>query len=306
MHILLKSAILLSLAPAALHAQTGSVSTLFAPSRGDVVVVAHRGCHNPAPAHYFGEAPENSLLALEHCIAMGVDMMETDVHMTADGHLVIIHDDRVERTTNGHGAVAEMTLVEIQKLRLRQNLGGYAEPVTDQHVITLKEMLNAAKGRITLNLDVKSPIYAEVVHAVLAAGVSDLVTIKTRAGIASPALAGIAPFDHVPFVPVLAGRSEQIALVAEQQATGAHPVAFELPRMSSDDVAKVAAVGKQHGIRLFSNTLGDGFVTGIGGDYDAVLHPDAVWGWEYRNGISIFQTDQPEALLSYRAGLRDR
>ena len=65
-------------------------------------------------------------------------MMETDVHMTADGHLVIIHDDRMERTTDGHGAVAEMTLAEIQKLRLRQNLDGYAEPITNEHVLTLK------------------------------------------------------------------------------------------------------------------------------------------------------------------------
>ncbi len=231
-------------------------------------------------------------------------MMETDVHMTLDGHLVIMHDDRVERTTDGHGAIAEMTLAEIGKLRLRQNLGGYAEPITNEHVPTLEEILSAAKGRITLNLDVKSPIYAEVVDAVLRAGDADLVTVKTRAGIASPALAAIAPYDRVPFVPILQGKSDEIGAVAERQATGAHPAAFELPRMAPEDVAKVAVVGQRHGVRLFSNTLGDGFLAHIGGDNDALKDPHAVWGWQFRHGISIFQTDRPEALLAYRSSLK--
>lgn len=267
------------------------------------MVVAHRGCHDPAPDHGFGYAPENSRLALERCVVMGVEMMETDVHMTADGHLIIMHDDRVERTTDGHGAIAEMTLAEIRKLHLRQNLGGYAEPVTDERVLTLEEMLEAAKERITLNLDVKSAIYAEVVNAILKAGASDLVTVKTRAGAASPALAAIAPFDHVPFVPVLNAKGSDIVTVAERQLTGSSPVALELPRMSSTDLPKVAAVARKYGVRLFSNTLGDGFLIGMGGDNDALKDPDAVWGWEYRNGVTIFQTDRPEELLKYRASM---
>jgi glycerophosphoryl diester phosphodiesterase len=279
----------------------GSVSDLFGSSHEGIVVVAHRGCHNPAPKHGFGYAPENSLLALERCAAMGADMMETDVQMTADGYLVMIHDDSVERTTDGHGVISAMTLAEVRKLRLRQNLGGYAEPLTDEHVPTLDEMLKAAKGRITLNLDVKAPIYAEVVDAVVRAGDTDLVTVKTRAGIASPALAAIAPFNQVPFVPVLNATGSHIAAVAERQATNAKPVAFELPHILSADVPKIVAVGRQHGIKLFSNTLGDGFCIGIGGDNDALKNPDAIWGWLYRNGISIFQTDRPEALLEFRA-----
>jgi glycerophosphoryl diester phosphodiesterase len=91
-------------------------------------------------------------------------------------------------------------------------------------------MLSAGKGRITHNLDVKSPIYAEVIDAVLRAGDADLVTVKTRAGIASPALAAIAPFDQVPFTPILQGKSEEIGEIAQRQMINAHPVAFELPR----------------------------------------------------------------------------
>ena len=108
-------------------------------------------------------------------------------------------------------------------------------------------LLAAAKGRITLNLDLKSPIYAEVVGAVLRAGGADLGRRQ--------------------------GKSEQIGAIAERQTTGAHPLAFELPRMASEDVAKMAAVGQRTGVRLFSNTLGDGFVARIGGGNDALPWP---------------------------------
>jgi glycerophosphoryl diester phosphodiesterase len=235
---------------------------------------------------------------------MGVDMMELDIHMSADGYLVIMHDDRVDRTTDGHGTVEEMTLADLRKLRLRQNLGGYAEPLTDQCVPTLDEMLSAAKDRITLNLDVKGSIYAEVVDAVMRAGATDLATVKTRAGIASPALAAIEPFVRVPFIPILDPRGSDIVAVAERQTTGAKPVALELPHMSAVDLPKIAASAKRHGIKLLSNTLGDGFLSGNAGDNDVLRDPDAVWGWQYRNGVSVFQTDKVEALMKYRATLK--
>lgn len=278
------------------------IRELFASTHQGIVVVAHRGCHEPAPDHGFGYAPENSLLALEHCVALGVDMMEVDIHMTADGNLVIMHDDRVDRTTDGHGGVAELTLAEIRKLRLREDLGGYAEPVTDQTVLTLDELLKAARGRITLNLDVKDAIYAEVVDAVSRAGAGDFVNVKSRAGIASQPLASIEPYSRVPFIPILDPRGSDLASVAERQLAG-NPLALELPHMNSQDLPKVAAIARKHGIKLFSNTLGDGFMNGIGGDNDALRDPDAVWGWEYRNGVSAIQTDRPEALLKFRATL---
>ena len=295
----------LAFVPAVCTAQTqrGSIKDLFSPSHRGIVVVAHRGCHEAAPGHRFGETPENSMAALEHCIAMGVDMMETDVHMTADGHLIIMHDASVERTTDGHGTISQMTLADIRKLRLRQNLGGYSEPLTEEHVPTLEDILHAAKGKITLNLDVKDPIYAEVIEFVVRAGAVDLVNVKTRAGIASPPLAGIEPFVRVPFIPVLDPRGSDVAAVAEQQVSHASPVALELPHMRSEDVSAVAAIAQKNGVKLFCNTLGDGFIAGTGGDNDALRDPDAVWGWQYRHGISAIQTDRPEALIAFRSKL---
>ena len=67
-----------------------------------VTVVAHRGD--------WRNSPENSIQAFKSCIEMGVDMIEIDVRITKDNELVIIHDATVDRTTNGKGKVADLTL----------------------------------------------------------------------------------------------------------------------------------------------------------------------------------------------------
>jgi glycerophosphoryl diester phosphodiesterase len=72
------------------------------------LVIAHRGGA--------GLWPENTLYAFEHARALGVDMIETDVHSTVDGVLVLMHDATVDRTTDGTGRINEMTLAELKKL----------------------------------------------------------------------------------------------------------------------------------------------------------------------------------------------
>ena len=76
---------------------------------GAPVFVAHRGGSKLAP--------ENTLEAFESAVAdWGVDMLEMDVRLTADGHVVVIHDDTVDRTTDGTGAVRDMTLAKLREL----------------------------------------------------------------------------------------------------------------------------------------------------------------------------------------------
>jgi glycerophosphoryl diester phosphodiesterase len=69
-------------------------------------------------AHQGGEliAPSNTIAAFSQAADMGVDILDTDLHITKDGYLVAIHDPTVDRTTNGHGKISNMTLAEIQKL----------------------------------------------------------------------------------------------------------------------------------------------------------------------------------------------
>jgi len=74
----------------------------------EVLVIAHRGGR--------GLAPEGTIAAFDCAISLGADVFEFDTHLTKDGHLVVSHDDTVDRTTNGTGKVNEMTLEEIQHL----------------------------------------------------------------------------------------------------------------------------------------------------------------------------------------------
>lgn len=72
------------------------------------VVVAHRGGA--------GLRPENTLTAFEHAVSLGADAIECDVHLSGDGEVVVIHDATVDRTTNGHGAVASLTAAQLGAL----------------------------------------------------------------------------------------------------------------------------------------------------------------------------------------------
>ena len=73
----------------------------------EVQVIAHQGADELRPG--------NTMVAFDHAVEMGVDVLEMDLHSTADGVLVLIHDDSVDRTTDGTGKVNELTFAEIQQ-----------------------------------------------------------------------------------------------------------------------------------------------------------------------------------------------
>jgi glycerophosphoryl diester phosphodiesterase len=106
--------------------------------------MAHRGMHMLAP--------ENSLAAIQACATDFIEWAEIDVRLTKDGRHVIIHDDSVDRCTDGKGIVADLTLEELQKL----DAGSWFAPrfkVT--RLLSLPELLAAAKGKVNLYLDCK-------------------------------------------------------------------------------------------------------------------------------------------------------
>ena len=90
--------------------------------------VAHRGFSS----HY----PENTMLAFEHAVAAGCDGIELDVQLSKDGQVVIIHDEMVDRTTDGTGLVRDYTLEELQKFNAAAK---FASPCQPQHIPTLRE-----------------------------------------------------------------------------------------------------------------------------------------------------------------------
>ena len=104
-------------------------------------VAAHRG----DSYNYY----ENTMTAFEKAIEAGADMVETDVHLTCDGQLVLIHDDTVDRTTNGKGRVDKMTLQELKSLNAG-DIGSFEE------IPTLEQLLLLVKDKnVTLNIEIK-------------------------------------------------------------------------------------------------------------------------------------------------------
>jgi len=107
-------------------------------------------------AHRGGAAlwPENSLLAFRNAIALGSDLIEFDVHLTAGGSVAVIHDATLDRTTDGRGAVASMTADDLRRVHLK-GPGGAA---TAEHVPMLAEVLEmAAASTVELLVELKSP-----------------------------------------------------------------------------------------------------------------------------------------------------
>lgn len=111
------------------------------------LILAHRGAS--------GYAPENTLPAFELAESMGADGFELDVHLSSDGHLVVIHDEKVDRTTNGSGYVKDMTLSEIKKLDASYGKESYR----GARIPELSEVLELISGTsLTVNIEIKSDI----------------------------------------------------------------------------------------------------------------------------------------------------
>jgi len=113
---------------------------------GRVSIVAHRGVS--------ATAPENTMAAFRLAAEVGCDLIEFDVHLTKDDELVVIHDDTLGRTTNGHGHVRDHTLTEIRALRV-----SHPNPVySSERVPSLDEVMIWARGAgVTLSLEIKQP-----------------------------------------------------------------------------------------------------------------------------------------------------
>ncbi len=107
-------------------------------STSTILRIGHRGA--------CGHAPENTLASIEQAIVLRCALTEVDIQRTSDDELVLLHDERVDRTTDGRGRVADLTLPDIRTL----DAGGGESPPT------LDDVLKAASGRIGLILELKT------------------------------------------------------------------------------------------------------------------------------------------------------
>jgi glycerophosphoryl diester phosphodiesterase len=127
--------------PAAAASPTAPAATV----KKTLYIVGHRGAA--------GLAPENTLAAFQKGLDLGVDAVELDVHLSKDGELVVIHDPKLDRTTDGTGNVAAMTLAELKKYNAAANFKGSGYGV--QRIPTLQEVFSLVGKKAHIHIEIK-------------------------------------------------------------------------------------------------------------------------------------------------------
>lgn len=253
-----------------------------------VLVVSHRGD--------WRNAPENSLQAFKNCIDMGVDMIEIDLHKTKDGQLVLMHDNTINRTTDGKGKVSDYTLEEIKKFHLRNGMGR----VTFHQIPTLEEVLNLTKGKILINID-KGYDYFKDVYALLEkTGTRDQVVIKSGYTYSKVKKDNGDVLDKVIYMPIVNLNSPD----AEKFIDGykdLKPVAVECCfSQVTPEVLRLLKKVRENGSKVWINSLWASLNAGHDDDRAVELgEADETWGWILKQDASLIQTDRPEALIKY-------
>lgn len=254
-----------------------------------VIVVAHRGD--------WRYAPENSIAAIEHSIAVGVDVVELDLQLTKDSVLIVMHDGTLNRTTTGKGNVRDWPLDSIKTLKLKNGCA-----IRTKHSVpTLEEALLAAKGKVLVNLD-KADRYFDLVVPVLEKTGTTKQIIMKGSKPANEVLTLYGKYlDEIMYMPVVNLYRENARELMEGYMADLKPCAYELVYKTDDEVAypkelRSALSGKA---LIWYNTLWDTLCGGHDDDL-ALEDPDAAFGFLIDTlGARIIQTDRAEYLLNY-------
>lgn len=162
---------------------TAAGSADYSPDRIHPYVVAHRGAS--------ADRPEHTLAAYDLALQEGADGVECDIRLTRDGHLVCVHDRKVDRTSNGTGVVSEMTLAELQQFDYGQWHSSW-DPVGEQGETGLLTL----EALVELVLDWNRPVklFIETKHPVRYGALVEnkMLALLHRYGIAAPASADLA------------------------------------------------------------------------------------------------------------------
>jgi len=253
-----------------------------------VFVVAHRGD--------WRSAPENSLGSLEAAIDLGVDIVEVDLNLSKDGQLVVFHDSRLERTTTGKGKLEKQRMKDLKQLRLLDGLG---RP-TEFRVPLFEEYLRLAKGRVLLDLDLKSDIPFEQVGALLNEfGMIDQVIVRSNRTHAEAREYFGTFFDQLRYYPgILDSEVNTLAKIQEFEEEQNPPVYVVSFDQYSAPIEEVFQAVRANGDQLWVHTISDSRSGGHGDDR-ALHDPEGHYGWLIERGVRIIQTDRPEALLQF-------
>jgi len=231
-----------------------------------VVAISHRGEH----LHH----PENTIPAFEEAIRVGADFIEVDVRTTADGKLVLSHDDSVNRCTNGAGEVRKMTFEEVERL----DAGIKSAPeFAGTRVPTFDEVLKLAHGKIGVYVDLKSATSQAIVDALRKSDMIDRVVIYRGA---IPQLKEIQQIE--PRLKVMPESRTVDNVKAAIESLHPKVIAFG----ASDFFEEIIRLTKASGAAVYVDRMGK---------------TDAPEGWQSAidSGADGIQTDLPGPLVEY-------
>ncbi len=229
-----------------------------------LVVIAHRGNHVAVP--------ENTVAAIAATIACDADYVELDLRTTLDGKLVLMHDATVDRTTDGKGRVADLTLAAIKDMKIRSTDG------KEYRVPTFEEALQACKGKLNIYLDFKSADVTAAWEQLKAAGMEKRVVVYLNSREQYSTWRTIAP--AVPLMTSLPAEiktTEQLAIFLQQT---------QIRVLDNITDSAMIAVARQYHVMVWLD----------------VQHPaegPADWKEAMEKGVQGMQTDHPEALVRF-------
>lgn len=263
------------------------LACLHNPKSDYVFVIAHR-------ADWRG-APENSIQAIENAIRMGVDMVEIDIQRTADGEFVLMHDPTLNRTSTGKGRIADLTLEQIRKFRLRSGNG-----IKSRRAIpTLEEALLACRGRVLVNIDKGGDYIREILPVIQRTGTEKQVIIKGKYAL-DRVKADYGDSKGMLYMPIVDMTDSAAVARGVEFAKKMRPVAFEMcfrtERQLDPDFVNLV---RKSGSRVWINTLWDTLCAGHDDENALTEGLDKHWGWVLDHHATMIQTDRPEMLISY-------
>ncbi|MDB4928076.1 MAG: glycerophosphodiester phosphodiesterase family protein [Myxococcaceae bacterium] len=241
-------------------------------------VMAHRGAGGP-----FGfVAPEDTLSAYRAGIALGVEYVETDPRPTMDGVLVNLHDDTVDRTTDGTGAVDQMTFAQVRALHVRAD--GLAGDFSCERVPTLREILDVCRGRVIVVVDANKTDRVDLmVQAIREADAVDSVVFSTSSLDKVRAALALEPRLRVHI------RPDTVAAITEQLDALA-PIVPAIVELRHADVLRGAPVVHARGSRVETDIFAEDALAAVRGDTSLYLR-------SYDEGADIVQTDRPSQVI---------
>jgi glycerophosphoryl diester phosphodiesterase len=231
------------------------------------VVSAHRG-------GWQTDFPENAIVTFENAVSQAPVFLEIDVRAARDG-FVVMHDDTADRTTTGHGPLADMTVAEIVRLEIT---GG--SRTRDAHPPTLRQALDWSAGKTVLELDIKDDVrFEDIITAVREAGAMDRAIFITNSVGAAARLARLAP--------------EAMLYVTIRSADDLD----ELERRGVDLSHIVAWTGDEEPNSELNIALAQRGVEARFGMFGHSARPDEAAAYA-ETGLQIISTDAPNAIVA--------